>query len=194
MNTKVAALTSSLTSSLAAARIHTQALRDLWQRYSAIFRAVWAQRKQLDPAPRLPHEAAFLPAALELQETPVSPAPRIAMWMIISFAALALLWSIFGRIDVVATAQGKIVPSDRTKVIQPLETAMVKAIHVSDGQTVKAGDVLIELDATNAQADTTRTANDELTARLQALRAQALLASLTSGKVPVLASPQVGAG
>ncbi|MBK6906584.1 MAG: HlyD family type I secretion periplasmic adaptor subunit [Rhodocyclaceae bacterium] len=194
MNTKVAALTSSLTSSLAAARIHTQALRDLWQRYSAIFRAVWAQRKQLDPAPRLPHEAAFLPAALELQETPVSPAPRIAMWMIISFAALALLWSIFGRIDVVATAQGKIVPSDRTKVIQPLETAMVKAIHVSDGQTVKAGDVLIELDATNAQADTTRTANDELTARLQALRAQGLLASLTSGKMPVLTSPQVGDG
>jgi hemolysin D len=87
---------------------------------------------------------------------------------------------------VVATARGKIVPNDRTKVIQPMETATVKAIRVADGQSVMAGEVLIELDATSTAADTTRVANDLATARLQAARAQALLAAIASGKLPAL--------
>jgi hemolysin D len=166
--------------------LRLQAFGDLISRYAAIFRHVWKERKSLDPHPRLPHEAQFLPAALELQETPVSPAPRITMWLLIAFALIALLWAIFGHMDVVATAQGKIVPGDRTKVIQPIETATVKAIHVTDGQAVKAGDVLIELDATNTTADSTRLANDLATARLQAARARALLAAIASGRAPML--------
>ncbi|HET6720910.1 MAG TPA: HlyD family type I secretion periplasmic adaptor subunit, partial [Rhodocyclaceae bacterium] len=161
------------------------ATSDLLKRYGAVFRHAWQHRRQLDAKPRLPHEAQFLPAALELQETPVSPAPRIAMWLIISFAAIALVWAFFGRIDVVATAQGKIVPNDRSKTIQPLETGVVKAIHVSDGQHVKAGDILLELDATSADADRTRFGNDAVSARAQAARAKALLAAL-DGKSPQL--------
>lgn len=163
-----------------------QATLDLLKRYGAVFRHAWHERKALDSRQRLPHEAQFLPAALELQETPVSPAPRIAMWLLMVFAFIALLWAIFGRMDVVAVAHGKIVPNDRTKVIQPIETATVKAIRVNDGQTVKAGEVLIELDTTNTAADTTRIANDLLTARLQAARAKALLASIVSGKSPAI--------
>jgi hemolysin D len=163
-----------------------QALTDLFGRYAAVFRHAWRERKQLDARPLLAHEAQFLPAALELQETPVSPAPRIAMWLLIAFAVIALLWAVFGRMDVVATAHGRIVPNDRTKVIQPFDTATVKAIHVSDGQTVKAGEVLIELDATSTAADTTRVANDLLTARLQAARAKAMLNALASGRTPSL--------
>ena len=162
------------------------AVLDLLKRYAAIFRHAWRERKNLDSRPRLPHEAQFLPAALELQETPVSPAPRIAMWLILSFALIAFLWAIFGHMDVVATAHGKIVPNDRTKVIQPIETATVKAIRVSDGQAVKAGDVLIELDATAAAADSARLGNDLTTARLQAARARAMLAAIASGKPPAL--------
>ena len=86
-----------------------------------------------------------------------------------AFALIAVLWAIFGRIDVVATALGKIMPNDRTKVIQPMETAVVKAIHVRDGQAVQAGQVLIELDATTATADSERLGNEALTARLEAL-------------------------
>ena len=133
--------------------LRLQALGDLLVRYAALFRDVWKERESLDAQPRLPHEAQFLPAALELQDTPVSPAPRMAMWLLIAFAVIALLWAIFGHMDVVATAQGKIVPNDGTKVIQPFETATVKAIHVTDGQLVKAGDVLVELDTTDATAD-----------------------------------------
>lgn len=166
--------------------LRLQAFGDLLGRYATIFGHAWRERKSLDPHPRLPHEAQFLPAALELQETPVSPAPRVAMWLLIAFALIAVLWAIFGYVDVVATAPGKIVPNDRTKVIQPIETATVKAIHVTDGQAVKAGDVLVELDATHATADSTRLANDLATARLQAARARAMLAAIASGHAPVL--------
>lgn len=169
-------------------KLHLQALLDLLKRYSAILRHVWNERKSLDSPPRLPMEAAFLPAALELQETPVSPAPRIAMWLLMAFALIALLWAVFGHMDLVATAQGKIVPNERTKVIQPLETAVIHAIRVSDGQQVKAGEVLIELDATSTTADSTRLDHELITAKLQTARAEALLAAIASrsGKLPAL--------
>ena len=169
--------------------LRLQAALDLLKRYAAIFSHVWKLRRELDPPQRLPHEAQFLPAALELQETPVSPAPRIVAWLLMVFALLAVLWAVFGRIDVVATAQGKIVPNEGSKLIQPIETATVKAIHVVDGQSVKAGQVLVELDATQALADSTRTANDLTTARLQAARARGLLAALTAGKPPRMEHP-----
>ena len=169
-----------------ALKLHVLALMDLLKRYGTVFRHVWALRAQLDSPHRLPHEAQFLPAALSLQETPVSPAPRVAMGLLIAFAAIALLWAIFGRIDVVATAQGKFVPSDRSKIIQPLEPATVRAIHVTDGQEVKAGDVLVELDATDALADQSRIGGDLTSAHLQTARARALLTALTSGHEPML--------
>lgn len=166
--------------------LRLQAAYDLLKRYETVFMQAWRERKSLDPRLRLPHEAQFLPAALELQDTPVSPAPRMAMWLLIAFAGIALVWAVFGHMDVVATAHGKIVPNDRTKVIQPFETATVKAIRVVDGQSVKAGEVLIELDATNTSADTRRVGNDLAVARLQAARAKALLTAISSGKPPAL--------
>lgn len=163
-----------------------QAFADLLKRYAKIFRHAWSQRKETDAPALQAHEAQFLPAALSLRDTPVHPAPRITLWLIMAFALIALLWTIFGRIDVVATAVGKIIPNDRTKVIQPMETAVVKAIHVRDGQEVKLGQVLIELDATSAAADSERLRNEALTARLEALRAQALLSALEHGTPPKL--------
>lgn len=163
-----------------------QAMGDLLRRYGKAIRHAWQRRKDLDSPHRLPHEAQFLPAALALKETPVSPAPRVAMWLLITFAVLGLLWATFGRLDVVVTAQGKIVPNERVKTIQPMETATVKAIHVTDGQTVKAGDVLIELDETTASADTTRLENDLVTAKLDAARARAFLRGLDHEEKPEL--------
>jgi hemolysin D len=117
--------------------------------------------KSADPATRMPRvvpfrnaqerrgeELAFLPAALEIVETPPSPIGRkIGLTIILLFCA-ALVWAWWGTIDIVASATGKIVPSGRTKVIQPFETGVVRSIRVQDGQAVKAGDVLIELDPT----------------------------------------------
>lgn len=171
-------------------KMQREAIAELWQRYKAHFDFAWSQRAAMEPPQRLAHEVDFLPAALSLQEKPVHPAPRVAMHLILGFAALALVWSIFGKIDIVATAQGKIIPNDRTKVIQPLETAMIRAIHVRDGQTVKAGDVLIELDATMAQADTDRTRIDWQQAQLDAARAQAMLAAIkTNASAATISDP-----
>jgi len=159
-----------------------EASREFLHRYAEIFKHVWQRRSELDSPPRLQHELQFLPAALALQETPVHPAPRYTMGVIMVFALMALLWSIFGKVDIVATAQGKIIPNDRTKVIQPLDTAVIKRIHVRDGQQVKAGDLLVELDATIAQADSDRTQSDWQQAQLDGARAQAMLAALEQNK------------
>lgn len=170
-------------------KLALQAFGDLLRRYGAAFAHAWQDRKRTAPVQRLPHEAQFLPAALSLQETPVSPAPRVAMWALLAFAAIAVAWAVFGRIDVVATAQGKIVPNDRSKTIQPFETATVKRILVRDGQQVNAGDVLIELDGTSAQADKARLRGDLGAARLQVARGQAMLAALSAGGAPKLVRP-----
>ena len=98
-------------------------------------------------------ELAFLPAALEIVETPPSPTGRAISASIAAVFCIALIWASIGRVDIIATATGKVVPRGRTKVIQPFETAVVRAIHVRDGQRVKAGDVLVELDPTVSEAE-----------------------------------------
>lgn len=151
------------------------AFKELLQRYRLVWQHAWQRRHEMDAPHRMPHELQFLPAALALQETPVSPKPRLAMWLLISFAVIALLWASFGKIDIVATATGKIVPSDRVKTIQPLETSTVSAIYVREGQHVKAGDPLIEFDTTSAKADIEHLQSAVYDARLQVLRSQSLL-------------------
>ncbi|MBV8748003.1 MAG: HlyD family type I secretion periplasmic adaptor subunit [Xanthobacteraceae bacterium] len=120
-------------------------------------------------------ELAFLPAALEIVETPPSPLGRATVYTIIVLFCIGLVWSIIGRIDIVATATGKIIPSGRTKVVQPLEVGVVRAIHVRDGQAVKAGEVLIELDSTMNQAEQAHLAGDLMAAELDVARLNAAL-------------------
>ena len=113
---------------------------------------------------RREEELAFLPAALEIVETPPSPTRRAIGATIIALFCLALIWATLGSVDIVATAPGKIIPSGRTKVIQPFETGVVSAIHVRDGQSVKAGDVLIELDPTMTEAEVDHLKSDLIAA------------------------------
>jgi len=102
---------------------------------------------------RAQEELAFLPAALEIVETPPSPIGRAIGTTIIALFCVALIWATFGHVDIVASASGKVVPSGRVKLIQPFETGVVRAIHVRDGQSVKAGEVLIELDPSITAAE-----------------------------------------
>ena len=166
--------------------MRTPAIAGLLDRYATVFRHAWSRRTNMAPLGLLPHEAQFLPAALCLRDTPLHPAPRIAIWLIMAFALIASLWALFGRIDVVATAVGKVIPNDRIKLIQPMETSVVKAVYVRDGQVVKAGQVLIDLDATAAAADSERLRHEVMTARFEVLRTQAMLSAMASGKPPRL--------
>jgi len=118
----------------------------------------------------------FLPAALEIVETPPSPVGRATAFVIMALFTLALGWACLGKVDIVASAKGKIVPSGRTKLIQPFETGVVRAIQVRDGQVVKAGDVLIELDPTMNDADSKHYGHDLMSARLDVARLRATVA------------------
>src|SRR3954469_21957254 len=131
---------------------------------------------------RRAEELAFLPAALEIVETPPSPIGRKIAAVIMLLFCAALAWAWWGTIDIVASATGKIVPSGRTKVIQPFETGVVRSIQVQDGQAVRAGDVLIELDPTVNAAERDHLRNDLLAEQLNIAR---LRAALARGEDPV---------
>ena len=128
------------------------------------------------PERRNRHELAFLPAALEIVETPPSPTGRAIALTIALFFVLALTWASFGNLDIVASAPGRIVPSGRTKLVQPFEAGVVRAIHVHDGQSVAAGDVLIELDPTMNEAERDHLKSDLVAAQLDIARLQAATA------------------
>jgi hemolysin D len=127
-------------------------------------------------ARRRVHELAFLPAALEIVETPPSPIGRAIGATIVGFFSLALVWACFSTIDIVATAPGKIIPSGRSKVVQPFEIGVVRAIHVHDGESVKRGDVLIELDPTMNGAEREHLQSDLIATQLDVARLRAALA------------------
>ena len=98
-------------------------------------------------------ELAFLPAVLEVLETPPSPIGRWLLYTIVAVIIFGFVWAIFGHIDTVAVAQGRIIPGGRVKVIQPLEAGVVRAIHIRDGQQVLRDEVLIELDPTESEVN-----------------------------------------
>jgi len=163
---------------------------ELLGRYSAIFKAAWKHRHELAGPKRLTDEAAFLPAALSLQDTPVHPAPRRLAYALIALFLIALTWSIFGQVDIVAVAPGKIIVSERTKIIQPLEVSVVKRVLVRDGDHVEAGQALVELDPTTANADKTSIDEQLKSMQSEVLRTRALLLALN---VPTTArAPELG--
>ncbi len=98
-------------------------------------------------------ETSFLPAALEIVETPPSPLGRTILWFIIIVVVLALVWSCLSKVDEVAVAEGQLMPRGHLRSVEASEQGVIKAINVHEGQHVHSGDVLIELDANQADAD-----------------------------------------
>lgn len=137
----------------------------------------WRKRpsdtKALEGADR---EGEFSPGALEVLQAPPSPVGRAISIAIMSFAAIAVAWMFLAHMDVVVTAQGRVVPAGRVKVIQPMEAGVVRAIRVRDGQNVRKGEVLIELDATATQADRERLLREVAQAQIEVARLKAQLA------------------
>jgi hemolysin D len=129
-------------------------------------------------------EVEFLPAALEVLESPASPVGRSIGAVIILLFALAVFWASVGQVDIIATASGRIVPTGRTKVIQPLDAGIVTAISVKDGDRVKEGQTLIELDRTVSTAERNRIGYELLNAQLDVARLRALRAKIEASPEP----------
>ncbi len=129
----------------------------------------------------------FLPAALEILETPPAPIRVALMLTLCAFAAAALIWSYFGHLDVHAVAPGKIEISGRAKIIQPLEPGKIAQIHAENGSLVKAGDLLIELDDAELKSDA-QAANDALdSARAELTRRRFAATTVQSNQDAALA-------
>ncbi|WP_407050833.1 HlyD family type I secretion periplasmic adaptor subunit [Methyloraptor flagellatus] len=123
-----------------------------------------------------PVEREFLPAALEIVETPPSPGTRWLGFVLCALFTAVIVWASIGQVDLIATAPGKVVPVGRTKDVQAFEAGTVAKILVDDGTAVKAGQTLILLDPTVATADRDRFREQAMRASLDVARLQALTA------------------
>lgn len=161
-----------------------QTFDGLWGRYTAVLRQAWAHRRENDTPPRLSHELEFLPAHLELTETPPHPAPLWLARVLLATLCIVLLIAVFGRLDIVAVAPGTLIPTANVKVVQPAVTGVVRRLLVRNGQRVAAGELLVELDPTQAAADTNRATSDRIDGELAAARGQALLVAQDKNQTP----------
>ena len=153
------------------------------KRHLAVLKeSVAAERERVRTALVL-HETDFLPAALEVLETPPNPLGRAILWTLLLFVGIAIVWASVGHIDVVAAAQGKIIPRGHVKVIQAADAGIVRAIHVVDGMSVRAGQPLIVLDPTASEAEAAQARESLAVAGVDRARAQALADAANGGRV-----------
>ena len=141
---------------------------------------------------RVSQDREFLPGALEILEAPASPIRVALVYVLCGLVAAALAWSWFGHLDVYADATGKVQASGRTKVVQPVDSGRVTKIKATDGDAVKAGDVLVQLDPTQAIADWTVVRDNLFDARAEVVRHRAELAATETATVdtkPVVTWP-----
>ena len=129
----------------------------------------------------------FLPAILEVTETPASPVGRMVLWALFALVLAGLGWSIFGYVDEVAVASGKLIPVGNVKVIQAEDKGLVKRIAVKDGERVKAGQVLLELDRTISEANLSAL-------KIRAAQLQLEMERLTAEQTGVLFNPTLRDG
>jgi len=161
--------------------------RSFGESFGQIFVKGFDRVRRLMPANDDRHETAFLPAALEVMETPPSPLGRTLLYAICSLFLIAWGWAYFGKVDLVATSQGKIIPSGKVKTIQPLEIGVVRRINVTEGQHVKAGEILVEIDPTESKAEAQRLAGDLMASRVEAAR----LSVTAKAEGPALVAEQI---
>lgn len=140
--------------------------------------------------PRSRDDLEFLPAALEILETPASPIRVALLWFICILAATALVWSWIGKFDIVATAQGKIQPTGRVKIIESLETGKTKSVSVRNGDYVAAGTIIVELDDTELRADEKAKLGNLNALKAEVVRREALLSTLDGWKQQGLWDPK----
>ncbi|MER1892706.1 HlyD family type I secretion periplasmic adaptor subunit, partial [Proteus mirabilis] len=162
---------------------------EFFLRYKVVWSETWKIRQQLDAPIREKDEHEFLPAHLELIETPVSKRPRLIAYFIMAFLVIAIILSILGKVEIVATANGKLALSGRSKEIKPIENSIVQEIMVKEGELVKKGHVLLKLTALGAEADTLKSQSSLLQAKLEQFRYQILAKSIESNKLPEIKLP-----
>ncbi|WBO24458.1 HlyD family type I secretion periplasmic adaptor subunit [Sphingomonas abietis] len=144
-----------------------------------VAREALVQEKARAKSARRSADSRFLPAALEIIERPVSPTGRITAWVLLIGLVATFAWLIIGKVDIVASTQGRIMPTDDVKMVQASNTGIVRAIYVRDGDAVKKGQPLIDLDPTVSTADQTQAEKALLSDELDVARDRAIADALS---------------
>jgi hemolysin D len=144
----------------------------------SVFREALAQDRKQRKGRVRSKEPAFLPAALEVIERPVSPTGRITAWTLLLGLVATGAWLTLGHIDIVASAQGKIIPTDAVKLVQAANIGVVRKIYVRDGTIVRKGEPLIDLDPTVSTAEEAEASKGLLAAELDVARDSAIADAL----------------
>jgi hemolysin D len=168
-----------------------------WLHHLRVIRDALRADRERRRTHRKSHDSDFLPAALDVVERPVSPTGRLTAWVLLIGLLASLAWLIWGRVDVVASASGKILPSGNTKIVQSAGSGVVAAIHVRDGDHVSKGQVLVELDTTLTSAELEQATRELLSDQLEVARNRALVDALDGKGVhfvaPAGTPPEVAA-
>lgn len=117
----------------------------------------------------------FAPAMLRIQRQPPNPLPRLVLYAVLVLFGVILAWAALGRLDIVAVAQGRLVPQSFLKIVQPAEPGIIREILVKDGDIVVQGQVLMRMDAQLSDADRRIVANELALRELQLRRIDAEL-------------------
>lgn len=150
-----------------------------WSHHWDVLReAVRAEKERARDCIRT-HETDFLPAALEVAERPVSPTARATAWILLGGLVITIAWTVFGKVDVVASAPGILIPNGSTKIVQSPGQGVVRAIYVRNGDKVRKGQALLDLDPTLTGADLAQAEKALATAELDIARNRAIADALS---------------
>ena len=125
----------------------------------------------------------FLPNHLAITQTPPHPAAKVTAAIICLLFSIAIIWAMVSEVDIIVSASGKLIPTGQSKQIQPLSKSIIKQIHVADGDAVKAGDILVELDADITLSDINKLTNDLMICEIKIANLQAFDQSLKQGQL-----------
>ena len=115
----------------------------------------------------------FKPLLSEIEETPVSPLGRFTFWTVTSLIIITISWLIIGKIDIVVTARGIVIPDGEARIIQPLETGVIKEILVKEGDFVKKDELLVLIDTMTTDAQLKTIKENLKTSKQEAKRLEA---------------------
>lgn len=120
------------------------------------FSRFWKERGNLNDKDFDSLNLDFQPSSLAIQSRPPHPAGKLVARFLMAIFTFGVLWASLGSVDIVATAQGRLIPQSRIKIVQPIELGKVTQLPIKEGQSVKQGTILIELDTTQILAEMTR--------------------------------------
>ena len=77
---------------------------------------------------------------------------RLAVWSVAGVLIIFVLWAHWAVIDQITRAPGAVIASSKTQVIQSMDGGTIAALHVKEGDTVEAGQLLVRFDKTRSEA------------------------------------------